>query len=204
MQSSQREIDREIRHLELEEKKVLIQIKQRARQPGVRGNDDPALRSMAKNIVQIRNQRDKLYQARANLGAVGMQATTMFSQFAAAHAVGTVTSALSTANAAVNAKEMSKIMNEFSRINERMNISEEVMDDALSSAFDNEAIEEEADNVTSQVLAELGIELDQKMIGLNAPSHVLDHTGQQKAEVEEQEDALLKTLPDLHARLKSL
>jgi len=168
----------------------------------VRGNDDPGLKSMAKNIVQLRNQRDKLYQARANLGAVGMQATTMFSQFAAAHAVGTVTSALSSANAAVDAKEISKIMNEFGRINERMNISEEVMDDALSSAFDNEAIEEEADNVTSQVLAELGIELDQKMIGLNAPSTVPVRAGQQG--VEEPEDALLKTLPDLHARLKSL
>jgi len=166
----------------------------------VRGNDDPALRSMAKNIVQIRNQRDKLFQSRANLGAVGMQATTMFSQVAAAHAVGTVTSALSSANSAVDAKELSKIMNEFSRINERMNISEEVMDDALSSAFDNEAIEEEADQVTSQVLAELGIELDKKM--LTAPSNMPVHAGQQA--VEEPEDALLKTLPDLHARLKSL
>ena len=156
---------------------------------------------MAKNIVQLRNQRDKLYQARANLGAVGMQATTMFSQFAAAHAVGTVTSALSAANSAVDAKEMSKIMNEFSRINERLNVSEEIMDDALSAAFDNDAIEEEADNVTSQVLAELGIELDQKMIGLNAPSTVPVSIRQL---AEEEEDALLKTLPDLHARLKSL
>lgn len=158
---------------------------------------------MAKNIVQLRNQRDKLYQARANLGAVGMQATTMFSQFTAAQAVGTVASALSSANSAVDAKEMTKIMNEFSRINERMNISEEVMDDALSAAFDNDALEEEADNLTSQVLAELGIELDQKMIGLNAPSNVPVHAGQQ-AIVEEPEDALLKSLPDLQARLKSL
>jgi division protein CdvB (Snf7/Vps24/ESCRT-III family) len=132
-----------------------------------------------------------------------MQATTMYSQFAAAQAVGTVTSALTTANAAVNVKEMSKIMNEFNRINERMAVNEEVMDDALSAAFDNEGIEEEADNVTSQVLAELGIELDQKMVGLHVPSAAPVPAGKQVTE-EEEEDVLLKTLPDLQARLNSL
>jgi ATP-dependent protease HslVU (ClpYQ) ATPase subunit len=68
VRKSQREIDREIRHLELEEKKLLIQIKQRSRQPGVKGSDDPGLKSIAKNIVQLRQQRDKLFQAKAQLG----------------------------------------------------------------------------------------------------------------------------------------
>lgn len=174
----------------------MMEIKQRAKQPGVKGQSDPALKSMAKNLVQVRNQRVKLYGTKAHLGAVGMQASAMASQVAATAAIGNVSGAMKTANTAVNATEMAKIMNEFTRQNEVMEIRQEMMDDALTDAFDSEGVEDEADEVTDQVLAELGIEMDQQFVGLATPSAL--PAGQQQVAEEEDE------LPDLKARLDAL
>ena len=180
--------------MERQEKKIMQEIKHRAKQPGVKGNNDPALKSMAKNLVQVRNQRDKMYGAKAQLGAVGMQASAMASQVAASTAVGSVAGAMKAANGAVDATEMAKIMNEFTRQNEVMEIRQEMMDDALTDAFDSEGVEEEADEVTGQVLAELGIEMDKQFVGLATPSSL------PAGQVAEEED----NLPDLKARLDAL
>jgi len=194
VRSGQREIEREIRDLERQETKLKMEIKQRAKQPGV-SNSDSALRAMSKNLIQVRNQRAKLFSTRAHLGAVGMQASAMASQVTATTAIGSVTGAMKTANKAVDAKEMSKIMNEFSRENEVMEMRQELMDDALTDVFDAEGVEEEAEEMTSQVLAELGIEMDKQFVGLATPSAL--PAGEQIAEEEDQ-------LPDLKARLDAL
>merc|ERR1719343_1837059 len=99
-----------------------------------------------------------------------MHATTMAAQVAAVSAVGSVTGALKTANAQMNTAETMKIMAEFTKENERMQVKEEMMDDVLADAFDQEGIDEEAEEVTNQVLAELGVEMDSKFVGLNAPA----------------------------------
>lgn len=197
VRSSQREIEREIRELEREEKKLLVQIKQRAKQPGVKGMNDSALKSMAKNLVQIRNQKDKMQASKAHLSSVGMQATSMATQVAAGAAIGSVSTAMSKVNNAVDAKEMTKIMADFTRQNEVMEVRQEMMDDALTDAFDTDGLEEEADEVTGQVLAELGIEMDQQFVGLNAPS-------KQVANQNAEHDILDDAMPDLKARLDAL
>mmetsp|Transcript_1061 Transcript_1061/g.1506 ORF Transcript_1061/g.1506 Transcript_1061/m.1506 type:complete len:226 (-) Transcript_1061:493-1170(-) len=200
VRQSQREIDREIRELERNEKQVMMEIKKRAKQPGVNGKNDPALKALAKQLVQIRNQKNKMFEAKAQLSTVGMQATGMASQVAAAQAVGSVTSAMASANSALDAKEMQKIMTEFQRQNEIATVKEEMMDDALADAFDSEEVDNEADQVTAQVLEELGVELDSQMVGLSAPG--------KKPVVEEvnaeEEAALNEALPDLKARLDAL
>merc|ERR1719469_1456058 len=139
-QTSQRDIEREIRDLERQEKTIMAEIEQQAKRPGVKGANDPSLKAMAKNLVQVRNQRDKLYSAKAQIGAVGMQVSSMASQVAAATAVGSVTTAMSKANSAVDSKEMAKIMNQFARENEVMQVREEMMDDALTDAFDADGL----------------------------------------------------------------
>lgn len=197
VRSSQRDMEREIRELDREEKKLLAQIKQRAKQPGVKGMNDSALKSMAKNLVQIRNQKNKLYSTKANLNSVGMTATSMATQVAATAAIGDVSGAMVKINQAIDAKEMTKIMTDFQRQNEVMEVRQELMDDALTDAFDAEDLDAEADEVTGQVLAELGIEMDQQMVGLSAPS-------QMPAGAVAEEDALADAMPDLKARLDAL
>ena len=132
---------------------------------------------------------------------MGMHATTMASQVAAVSAFGAVTDTLKVANTQMNMKETMKVMAEFQLENEKVTAKEELMDDVLADAFDTEEIDEEADNITNQVLAELGVEMDSQMVGLSAPSNKL---AGEPALSQEEQNALDDALPDLKARLNAL
>lgn len=191
-------MDREIRELDRQEKQVTMELKARAKTAGK--TNDPALTALAKQLVQVRKQREKLLAAKAHIGAIGMSATAMASQVAAASAIGSVTGAMAVANNAMDVKATTKIMQEFAKENERLQVKQEMMDEALIDAFDGEGVEEEAEQVTNQVLAELGIELDSKLVGLDAPMA----KPQSEAMSQEEVDALESVLPDLNARLNAL
>ena len=193
-------MDRELRELDRQEKQVTLELKQRAKM--ISNSKDPALAALAKQLVQVRKQKEKLLTAKAQIGAVGMHATSMASQVAAASAIGSVTGAMAVANNAMYVKATTKILHEFQRENERLEVKQEMMDEALMDAFDNEEVEEEAENLTNQVLAELGVELDSQMVGLSAP--MAKPQGEAAAISQEEQDALDSVLPDLSARLNAL
>jgi charged multivesicular body protein 2B len=199
VRSSQRDMDREIRELERQEKQVTQELKQRAKTPGVNPAKDSALKALAKQLVAVRQQREKLYAAKAHIGAVGMHASSMASQVAAASAIGSVATAMSAANNAVDAKQMTKIMTEFTKQNETLAVKEEMMNDALIDAFDNDELEDEADNIASQVLAELGVEMDAQF----AHAPMMKPVAEDSLSPAEQA-ALDDALPDLKARLNAL
>ncbi|KAL3783329.1 hypothetical protein HJC23_011093 [Cyclotella cryptica] len=201
VRTNARQLDRDIRDLDRQEKLLLQQIKARAKSPGVDPATDKGLKSQARQLVQLRKQKEKMFETKAHLNSVGMQATAMASQVSAAMAVGSVTQALGSANAVMDAKKLTATIAEFTKQNETAKMKEELLNDALADAFDESDVEEEADLVTNQVLAELGVELDQKMVGLNAPSRVPE--GDEKMSAEE-EEALMDALPDLRARLDAL
>jgi predicted metal-dependent hydrolase len=191
-------MDREMRELDRQEKQVTVELKQRAKT--VSNSKDPALSALAKQLVQVRKQKEKLLATKAHLGAIGMNATSMASQVAAAQAIGSVTGAMAVANNAMDIKATNKIMMEFQRENERLEVKQEMMDEALMDVFDNEEVEEEAENLTNQVLAELGVEMDSQMVGLSAP--MAKPRGD--AISQEEQDVLDSVLPDLSARLNAL
>ena len=194
IRSAQRDLDREMRDLDRTEKQLIFEIKQRARQSSVNPKTDKSLQTLSKQLVQVRAQKEKMLTAKANLGAVQMHATTMASHAAAASAIGKVSDAMGTANSILDPKKMTQTMNEFTKQNEMMNIREEMMDDALTDAFDNDELDEEAEDVTNQVLAELGLELGNQMN--IAPN--------KKLNVKDNDEELVGTLPDLKARLDAL
>lgn len=171
----------------------------KARAKKVNSSSDTTLKTLAKQLVQVKQQREKLFGAKSQIGAMGMHATTMASQVAAVSAIGTVTDSLKTANKQMDMKQTMKVMNEFSRENEKIVAKEEMMDDVLADAFDTEEAEEEAEALTNQVLAELGVEMDQQMVGLEAPQ------AKPQGELTAEEQAALDdALPDLKARLNAL
>ena len=206
VRSNQRQIDRDIRDLDRQEKLLLQEIKSRAKSPGVNPTTDKGLKSQAKQLVQIRKQKEKLYETKAQLNSVGMQATAMATQASAVSAISGVTDALGNANKVMDAKKMNKVLLDFQRENEKANMKEEMMNDALAEAFDESDVEEEADLVTNQVLAELGVELDTQMVGLDAPSKAPPKKeGEETDKIStEEEEALMDALPDLKARLDAL
>eukprot|EP00588_Corethron_pennatum_P009566 CAMPEP_0194268754 /NCGR_PEP_ID=MMETSP0169-20130528/3021_1 /TAXON_ID=218684 /ORGANISM="Corethron pennatum, Strain L29A3" /LENGTH=212 /DNA_ID=CAMNT_0039010113 /DNA_START=348 /DNA_END=986 /DNA_ORIENTATION=- len=199
VRSAQRGMDREIRELDRQEKTVLLDIKKRAKMAGV-SKSDSALRALSKQLVHVRQSKDQLQNSKSQIGSLSLKATAMASQVAAATAVGNVTKAMGTANSAVNIGKMTKEMAEFMKQNETMDLKEELFNDALADAFDGEDVEEEADAVTDQVLAELGLELAGQMEGINVPSAAPPVSEEEKAE----DDALASQIPDLQSRLNAL
>lgn len=159
---------------------------------------------MAKNLVHLRNQRSKLIEGKAHLSSVAMQATNMSSQVAVSSAISSVTSALGNANENMNASAVAKIMAEFTKQNEIAAVKEEMMDDALIDAFETDDVNEEADDITNQVLAGLGLELDGKMVGLDAPQTKLANSANTKEQEQEEEEDPFEALPDIRARLNAL
>jgi charged multivesicular body protein 2B len=199
-QSSQRDIDREIRELDRQEKQVVLDLKQRAKK--VNSSNDKALQTLAKQLVQIRTQKTTMLSAKAQLGAMGMHATVTASQIAATAAIGKVTETMKMANGIMDPKATAKMMAEFQRENAKTEMMGEMMDDMLASAFDDDEIADEADQVTNQVLAELGVELDSQFASV--PSNKI-HGNSQTDQLSAQEQAAMDDLlPDLKARLDAL
>ena len=97
---------------------MTMELKQRAK--AASSASDTTLKTLAKQLVQVRQQRAKIQGAKAQLGAMGMHATVTASQIAAASAIGSVTEGMKTANKAMDARATAKIMTDFQRENERM------------------------------------------------------------------------------------
>ncbi len=197
VRSSTRDIEKEIRQLDRQEKEVLTSIKKRGKEAS--GPEDKVLRTLATQLVQVRNQRAKMVGAKAHLSSMGMKASAMKSSVAMADAMKNVGKAMGEANKAVDSKKMAKTLQEFQIESEKMAMTEDLMDDALMDAFDGDGVEEEADDVTNQVLAELGLQLDASMA--DAPTQKLPAA---KSVAEEEGDKWMDDLPDLKERLKAL
>lgn len=65
MNRSKRDLEREIRALERQEQKVVLEVRKLARQ-----GQNKAARMMAKEIVRIRKQREQLIKAKVTVGTV--------------------------------------------------------------------------------------------------------------------------------------
>lgn len=193
VRSSQRDIDKEMRELERNEKKVMVDIKKRAKVAA--NNNDSTLRTLASQLVQIRCQKEKLLKARAQLGGMGMKASAMKTQVAMSKAIGSVAGTMKVANDSMNLANMSASVAEFAKQQEKMDLSEEMMNDALADAFDGDGVEEEADEITGQVLAELGLQLDGQMV--DAPTNKLPVAEKEQVDDAAAQKFLEDELPDL-------
>ena len=115
IRSNQRQMDRDIRECDRQDNALLAQIKARAREPGVKPTTDSGLKAQAKQLVQPQKQQEKLYETKAPLIRLGMQATAMTGQVSCVTAIGSVTALLLSANKVMDTKKMASTMNEFAK-----------------------------------------------------------------------------------------
>ncbi|CAM9800016.1 unnamed protein product, partial [Choristocarpus tenellus] len=118
-----------------------------------------ATRALARQLIYVRKQKEKLIMARATTQGVGNRAIAAQSQAKLVGVMGTVSGVMKDINDTVDTEEMSKITHQFAMQNEKMNMREELIDETLTDAFDGEGIEEGADVVVDQVLTEIGLDL---------------------------------------------
>ncbi|RHY05780.1 hypothetical protein B5M09_005775 [Aphanomyces astaci] len=134
---SQRELEREKMALERQEKLLIADIKRAAKE----GNNG-GTKILAKQLIQLRQQKDKMTMMKSNLGSIGLQTTTM-----------------AATNKQMDMNRFQQVIMDFEKQSEMMGMREEMLDDTLIDAFDDEEVEAEGDAVVDQVLTEIGLDL---------------------------------------------
>merc|ERR1719221_1810295 len=125
-----------------------------------------AVKIMAKDLVRTRKYVKKFMLMRANIQAVSLKIQTLKSQNSMAQAMKGVTKAMMSMNKQMKLPEIQKIMQEFEKQSEIMDMKEEMMSDVIDDALGDEDDEEESDNIVSQVLDELGLQMTDQITGL--------------------------------------
>mmetsp|Transcript_45747 Transcript_45747/g.67053 ORF Transcript_45747/g.67053 Transcript_45747/m.67053 type:complete len:212 (+) Transcript_45747:71-706(+) len=184
---SVREIERERTKLQSQEKKIILDIKKAAKEGQM-----AVVKTMAKDLVRTRGQVTKFYGMKCQMQAVGLRLQTIKSTQAMTDAMKGAAKAMKGMNAKVNPMAMQKILSEFEKQSEIMDDKQEMMDDCIDDAFEGDDEEAQVDEVVGQVLAEIGIDLNEQIAAPQAG-------GVAKAQVAE---ADLDN--DLEERLKNL
>lgn len=161
LNKAMRDLDREKIKMEQQEKKVIADIKKLAKE----GQID-AVKIMAKDLVRTRRQVKKFMLMKANIQAVSLKIQTLKSQNTMAQAMKGVTKAMQNMNRQLNMPQIQKILMDFERQSEIMDMKEEMINDVIDDAMEDEGDEEETDAVVSQVLDELGLQLNDQLSGL--------------------------------------
>ncbi|XP_046859396.1 charged multivesicular body protein 2a-like [Xenia sp. Carnegie-2017] len=190
-----RDLDRERGKLEAQEKKVIADIKKMAKQ----GQMD-AVKIMAKDLIRTRRYVKKFMLMRTNIQAVSLRIQTLRSSNQMAQAMKGVAKAMGTMNKQLKLPQIQKIMMDFEKQSEIMDMKEEMMNDALDDALGDEDDEEESDAIVTQVLDELGLQLNDELTGLPQAGGSIGSTSKatDKTPVAADADA------DLQARLENL
>jgi len=160
-------MDREVRDLERDEKKLEVEIKALAKK-----GDRKSATILAKQMVKLRAQKSRMIVGKTQMKGIGMQATAMNAQATVAGAMASASKAMSTMNAAVDPVALQQTMAQFAQESEKFSLTQEMMDDTLDSMFDDED-EDETDLVVDSVFAELGLETAGQLGTVNAATTAL-------------------------------
>ena len=201
LDKSIRELDRERNNMTRQEKQLIADIKKMAKQ-----QQTGALKVMAKDLVRTRKSITKFYQLRSQLQGVSLRIQTLKSTQTMGEAMKGCTKAMSTMNKQLNLPSLQKIMMDFERQNEKMEMTQEVMGDAIDDALEGSEDEDEAAELVSQVLDEIGVSMDAALVSaptgpVGAQAQVAG-AGAQPVAMAEGSDAGIDD--DLSARLNAL
>merc|ERR1719189_661388 len=163
-----------------------------------------AVRILAKDLVRTRRYVKKFMLMRANIQAVSLKIQTLKSQSAMAQAMKGVTKAMGNMNKQMKLPEIQKIMMEFEKQSEIMDMKGEMMEDAIDDVMGDEDDEEESDAIVSQVLDELGLQLNDKLGDVPVATGSLSVAATNKGKTAVAAGATDDDDADLQARLDDL
>ncbi|KAF3842984.1 hypothetical protein F7725_001833 [Dissostichus mawsoni] len=142
LRGTQRQITRDRSALEKQEKQMEAEIRKMAKS----GNKE-ACKILAKQLVQLRKQKNRTY-------AVSSKVTSMSTQ----------TKTMQAVNKKMDPQKTLKTMQDFQKENMKMDMTEDMINDTLDEIFDDSGDEEESQDIVNQVLDEIGIEISGKMV----------------------------------------
>ncbi|GAX73797.1 hypothetical protein CEUSTIGMA_g1248.t1 [Chlamydomonas eustigma] len=154
LRRGEREIQREIIALQLQEKKMIAEIKAAAQ----KGNQQ-VLNVHAKSLVRLRSQIAKLQASNARLKGISSQMTTSAATVTVGNAMSSAGKAMGAMGKVMNPQKLNQDMQQFAKANFQLEQTTEMMDEAIDNALDDDEVEEETDNLVNQVLDEIGVDI---------------------------------------------
>ncbi|XP_061548492.1 charged multivesicular body protein 2Ba [Phycodurus eques] len=159
LRGTQRQITRDRVSLEKQEKQIEAEIKKMAKS----GNRQ-ACKILAKQLVQLRKQKNHTYAVSSKATAISIQTKLMNSQMKMAGAMSTTAKTMQAINKKMDPQKTMKTMQDFQKENMKMGMTEDMINDTMDDFLDESGDDEESDDIVNQVLDEIGIEISGKMV----------------------------------------
>ncbi|CAL9090133.1 Snf7 [Musa troglodytarum] len=149
-----RGVEREIASLQLEEKKLVAEIKKTAQT----GNE-AATRILARQLVRLRQQITNLQGTRAQIRGIATHTQAMYANTSLSTGMKGASKAMAAMNKQMEPAKQAKVMKEFQMQSSQMDMTLEMMSEAIDETLDKDEAEEETEELTNQVLDEIGVDV---------------------------------------------
>jgi len=149
LRSESRQLDREMRQLDIATNKARQSVKQLASKGDVK-----SARILAKEVVRSTKQKDRLSVSKARLGSIGTQLSQQVAMVKVTGSLQKSTEIMKLSNALMKFPQISQTMREMSMEMTKAGIMEEMLEDTFDVDEDEE-LDEEADAEVDKVLFEL-------------------------------------------------
>ncbi|CAH1154421.1 unnamed protein product [Phaedon cochleariae] len=159
-----RDIERDRRQLERDEKRLELEIKKLAKE-----GDTDGCKLLAKQLVQMRKQRQRTYAANSKVQGIAFQNKAMGANVKLAEAMGTAGKTMSDMNKTMKPEQIAATIEAFTRENMKMEMTDDMINDTLDDMLTESGDEEESDHIINKVLDEIGIEISGAVSGAPIP-----------------------------------
>ncbi|CAI8587396.1 unnamed protein product [Vicia faba] len=154
MSVATRGIEREIGSLQMEEKKLVAEIKREAKT----GNE-AATRILARQLVRLRQQITNLQGSRAQIRGVATHTQALYASTSISTGMKGATKAMVAMNKQMAPAKQAKVIQEFQKQSAQMDMTIEMMSESIDETLDKDEAEEESEELTNQVLDEIGVDI---------------------------------------------
>ncbi|KAJ2399185.1 Vacuolar protein-sorting-associated protein 24 [Coemansia sp. RSA 2559] len=149
IRTQQRGLDRQLRGITMEEKKVEQSIKQLAKK-----GDIKSCKALARELVRSRRQKDRIATSNAQLNSISMELRRQLSTLKVAGTLQKSTHVMKSVNQLISVPQLQRSLMEMSKEMMKAGIIDEMTEDMLES-IDDADVEEEAEAEVDRVLAEV-------------------------------------------------
>ncbi|KAG8365683.1 hypothetical protein BUALT_Bualt18G0132000 [Buddleja alternifolia] len=157
-----RGIEREIASLQMEEKRLVAEIKKTAKtgnEASFDGVMGAATKILARQLVRLRQQITNLQGSRAQIRGVATHTQALYASTSIQTGMKGATKAMSAMNKQMEPAKQTKMIREFQKQSAQMDMTIEMMSEAIDETLDKDEAEEETEELTNQVLDEIGVDI---------------------------------------------
>nr|VDC60112.1 unnamed protein product [Brassica rapa] len=151
MSVATRGIEREISSLQLEEKRLVAEIKKTAKT----GNE--ATRFSPFTSFILRQQITNLQGSRAQIRGVTTHTQALYASTSISSGMKGATKAMVAMNKQMAPTKQAKVIKDFQKQSAQLDMTIEMMSEAIDETLDKDEAEEETEDLTNQVLDEIGV-----------------------------------------------